>query len=586
MWLTCCKCQRLSHLECVRNLGPSAGSLDCSLFICNDCCNPNRCRDVRSTPTFEGSDPSWAEALPSSDKSLRPNCPFEGMSESSVGVATGFSRSSGLTQEADQEAVAAANIVAALAANEAKDAKAKAKVLAVAAVKAAARAKAALDAAYRARRDEVKWRVEAIRNIPAVTGPHPVQLVAMTHNMGGNLLEKENLETAIGANYQAGQLPLVPADEEELVSHMSNVAGVARSSRTANPIYRKRPLSSIAASEPMQPPLSPCGDLRQGAGFLQQQQQLRSQIGTEVRQFRLSNSAREDSYQLQEESPTVALIGSEGFPVSDSQANTFDGAETAGSSSMASHVDTVVGFPEMRSVTDSLCSSFLPGNGSLGAQVSVSASDSVVFHGGDLATDGSDPVPLHTISYSMAGTPGILANQANSKELKTFSQCTGEASPNDLLDVESLSPWRGNEEAKLSNGFVAGEQASALHCVSGDSVRIGEERIEKLSESEVLARSEKKAHPGVVNHLLGPPEESNGAKSAAGQGIHVSDESLLLANKAFTQKNQRSVLLHMSASNHGDKPIPYSMANGSVSTACSVPLQTTALTSVPTGPNS
>lgn len=107
-----------------------------------------------------------------------------------------------------------------------------------------------------------------------------------------------------------------------------------------------------------------------------------------------------------------------------------------------------------------------------------------------------------------------------------------------------------------------------------------------MSESEVLARPEKKAHPGVVNHQLGPPEESNGAKSAAGQGIHVSDESLLLANKAFTQKNQRSVLLHMSASNHGDKPIPYSMANGSVGTACSVPLQTTALTSVPTGPNS
>lgn len=128
LWLTCSKCQRFCHMKCAQNHGLPTNSF---FFACQYCYR----------------DPA-AENQPGNSTLKRPR-----MNDSSQ-------ESSSLS---DQETLAAAQIVAILASKEAKDAKVRARACAAVAAKAAKLAKSALDVAYRAGLEEIRWRHEASR---------------------------------------------------------------------------------------------------------------------------------------------------------------------------------------------------------------------------------------------------------------------------------------------------------------------------------------------------------------------------------------------------------------------------------------
>lgn len=126
LWLTCTKCQRVSHLACARDHNLPTDSM---FFTCRDCSKLEK--------TENGSPPLKKLRL-SSDQQISPD-----------------------------EALAAAHIVAFLAVRQARDAKARARALAGVAAGAAARAKAALDTAYRVAL-EARWKPESLKRFPGV----------------------------------------------------------------------------------------------------------------------------------------------------------------------------------------------------------------------------------------------------------------------------------------------------------------------------------------------------------------------------------------------------------------------------------
>lgn len=154
LWVSCAKCQRIGHVTCARHQDLH---IDSVFFTCPKCCQPekppvqSRCASTEGEP--ENGGPPF--------KRLR----FSG-DEQSARTPSAFVEQS--VHAPPDEALAAAQIVALLAVQQAKDAKARARASAAAAARAAACAKAALDTAYRVSQEEARWKPESSRRFSGV----------------------------------------------------------------------------------------------------------------------------------------------------------------------------------------------------------------------------------------------------------------------------------------------------------------------------------------------------------------------------------------------------------------------------------
>lgn len=485
----------------------------------------------------------------------------------------------------DQEALAAANIVAALSANEAKEARARAKATAAAAVKAAARAKAALDAAYRAGREEARWRIEASKNFPAVTSPPAVQVTAPMQSTGVSSFEKtklENLGTVVGCD---DHLARIQATEEQSARLLDVVTGAPKSPRSCVASHKRKAEAAWVPSSPFV--ASQHGSLHDA---MQQQQRPQIEKSSEATHYAPLTSAH-DVADVEHGLSAGPVIGSEGVVPSASPASILDGATSLGtprSSALSMPPDVIVGISEKDVVSNGSCSSILPGNNSLEfSEAPVSGNDLVVFHGGELGPEGFDSLPCPITASSITSTleiVGKLSNHADSMDVNTFSGGSVETS----MDDDHVGC---EKEAKFCNGFVTIKRDPAPFAISAENALVDEKTRDGAIKRVALAKPVDAPGPAVVTHLGLPlegtvcSEHQNGTKLALQQDQHVLDDSALFADNSFTEKNQKPVV-HMSVSNHGEKLIPCSSTKASVSTACSAPLQTTALTGVPSGQHS
>ncbi|MCO5585767.1 hypothetical protein L7F22_039703 [Adiantum nelumboides] len=154
LWVCCAKCQRIGHIKCARvcNL-----PVDSELFTCPKCSQPEKALARSSSVNTEGQHENESPPL----KRLR----SLGDNESAYTVALVDQQN---VHGPLEEALAAAQIVALLAVQQAKDAKARARASAALAARAAACAKAALDTAYRVAQEESRWKPESSRRLTGV----------------------------------------------------------------------------------------------------------------------------------------------------------------------------------------------------------------------------------------------------------------------------------------------------------------------------------------------------------------------------------------------------------------------------------
>lgn len=191
LWLTCSKCQRFCHMECAQENGLP---MDTFFFACQYCFL----------------DPA-SECQPASSTLKRP-------------------RSQSLS---DQETLAAAQIVAIFAVKEAKDAKVRARACAAAAAKAAKLAKSALDVAYRAGLEEMRWRHEASRQNFVAAAPM---------NQG---LRKLQMGSYIG-NGRAQQATTGLNDKKMFMPHYQRVFGKSLGSSSCDPDSSKTAATNLS----------------------------------------------------------------------------------------------------------------------------------------------------------------------------------------------------------------------------------------------------------------------------------------------------------------------------------------------------
>eukprot|EP00249_Psilotum_nudum_P009612 c22041_g1_i1 orf=58-2154(-) len=193
---TCCKCFRLSHIECLRKLSPCT---DLSSSVCIDCSRPNSGPHISGSQARESSLVEGLCVKSSSEVTnvvdrKKPQMNFTAPSElKEPGLDSGHATCSFL--KFDWETLTAAKVVAFLSAKEAADAKARAVAMAGVAAKAATRAKTALDAAYRAGKEEGKVNVEAPRHFVTVTSKPSFQSTGL-NSLERRKYEKMDLRTA------------------------------------------------------------------------------------------------------------------------------------------------------------------------------------------------------------------------------------------------------------------------------------------------------------------------------------------------------------------------------------------------------
>ncbi|KAH7446207.1 hypothetical protein KP509_01G045100 [Ceratopteris richardii] len=156
LWVSCAKCDRIGHVKCARKFDLPVES---AFFTCRKCSQPDEIPLKKSSINLEGqsrdgSPPSKRLRHLSDDKST-----FILSQDDQRNV-----------QSRLEETLAAARIVAVLAVQHARDAKARARASAAIAARAAARAKAALDTAYRAAQEGARWRPESSKRFSVL--PH------------------------------------------------------------------------------------------------------------------------------------------------------------------------------------------------------------------------------------------------------------------------------------------------------------------------------------------------------------------------------------------------------------------------------
>lgn len=420
LWLTCSKCHRLSHLDCARNQGFSTDSF---FFICHYC--------HKETET-EGQDGSPAL------KKLR--------------LSTSQQDSPSLS---DQETLAAAQIVAALAANEAKEAKVRARASAAVAVKASNLAKAALDAAYKAGQEEVRWRLEVSKHTFAVGA---TAQDARTVNTGANILDMRKQEITVGLEDHPRYMPYMPPNEGDLGKHPGVLGGPGNSRAAATLLshHKRRLLPPVVAPDLTRTPV-------QHGIALQQQQPPPTQ--------------KDGSLPSLQEEQHLATVP-QGIVVSASPESILEGSSLLGTprsgpSTLPAHPE--VGLSRRDAIGSSLCCRVLLGEDSHGTcQVTVLESDSVVPHGGHLSADGRI-----SMSCSLTGTPNINSlvlagkpiHDVGDKVVEILPPSIDEETVYDLVCVGDLLSDELKKERNLSSGLVEVEGDPHVTGISvGDSL--------------------------------------------------------------------------------------------------------------------
>lgn len=406
LWLTCAKCLRLSHLKCARDCDLRTDSL---FFTCHDCSNPKK---APAKDSCTGTTSSVEDGAPARKK-LRLNTDLQGS-----------------THISDEETLAAAHIVACLASNQAKDAKARARASAAAAAKAAACAKAALDTAYRAAREEARWRHEFPKSSPALVAGKDRGAASYS---GAHTMDIRRLEGAVSIHDHL--LSRLPSEGGQVLKNPSNVVDGLEKTKITAPYHP-------CASEAIQAPSSSLGALPQGVVFQNPQTACMQEVV-------------EQSIHAQ---PSAA---SECVVVSSSPASVLDTASLLGtpqSSSSASPAQAHVGIPVAAVETNRSCFMVLIGHDSSGtSQLPVSKNHSVKPERGHVATDGSItarcPVRGISVSDTLVNTWNST-NEADGKELKSFSPGRDEAAVDDFVDVGALLSEGCDKERQLPTGFV------------------------------------------------------------------------------------------------------------------------------------
>lgn len=462
-----------------------------------------------------------------------------------------------------------AHLIAAIARHHAEDAKARARALAGAAVKAAARAKAALDAAYRAAREQARWRIEASK----MGVPWTVESVGTAHNLEGTTSEKRKFETVASNDDYSRQTKRPLLVQDESAGHFHDVAAAPTTPGTAS--HDKETLPAIATPEASRVPsysqvaVHPDGVISNSTGFRQ-------------------DESFTSAYQMQNDLEPVMhgalCIGSQALATTSvSVPSIVEGTDLPGVPTLALPADPVVSICEAGNVGKESCSMLSSGN-----QPFKTSQVSILGNGLVVTADGSDPMSCPIIGGPVTADTN---RQADDEEVKTFSAGPGEVAADDLVDLGALLQGGCDKEGELCNGLPTAQEVLGPVGTSSENALGSGKLTQSTIGSVVLAKHEQDASVGVVSHQLSSvsvvsmySEQSNGTMLSGEQSRHIYDESTLLATNAFMQKNHRPIMIHMSVTNHGERSIPYSMARASVSTtACSVPLQTTALASVPTG---
>lgn len=505
LWLTCAKCQRLSHVKCARDCDLRTDTL---FFSCHDCSNPKKApaKDSCICTTSSVEDGALAR------KKLRLTTDFQGSTHISV-----------------EETLAAAHIVACLASNQAKDAKARARASAAAAAKAAARAKAVLDTAYRAAREEAKWRHEFPKSSPALVAGKDRGAASYS---GAQTMDIRRLEGRVSIHDHL--LSRQPPEGGQVLKNPSNVVDGREKTKFTAPYHK---IKVPCASEAIQAPSSSLGVLPpQGVVFQKPQTACMQEV-------------------MEQSLHTQPSTASECVAVSSSPASVLDTASLLGtpqSSSSASPAQAHAGIP--MAAVETNCSRFmvLIGHDSSGTSQlpAVSKNDLVNPDRGHATTDGSItascPVRGILVSDTLVNSRNSTI-EADGKELKSFSPGRDDAAVDDFVDVGALLSVGCDKERQLPTGFVEVNGDSAPSAISSDSALVTEKtsdagsvRNEKCTD---LLQSSDEDSVAEETKYAG---QSNGTKLTGQQGKHAQDDSSVLATKVYLKNNQSPpIALHM-----------------------------------------